>query len=199
MVSFLGIGFRVRFCLKRQCHCHFICLFKFGNPGPALVPWFTEEETETQRWQVPEVPLQVRARAGTRIGAWRPSLGSCPLGVPGPPSSSSGLCPGKGQLFSVSPQTPPFLMPVWITFRPVPSQALPKAWLPLLLVPGNPGALAVWQLRLGRALSRQLSNSGCLSRGRPVYPGQNPGRGCSFLPIPLAHPAPQHTNSAVPV
>lgn len=38
IISFPGIGFRVRFCLKRDCHCHFVCLFKFGNHGPALVP-----------------------------------------------------------------------------------------------------------------------------------------------------------------
>lgn len=105
---------------------------------------------------------------------------------------------GPNRSLCVSPQTPPFLMPVWITFQPVPSQALPEVWLPRLLVPGNPGALAVWRPRLGRSHSRQLSNSGCLGRGRPVYPGQSPGRGCSFHPMPLAHPAPQHTNSAVP-
>lgn len=51
--------------------------------------------------------------------------------------------------FSVSPPPPPCLTPVWITFSPVPSQALPEVWLPPLLVPGNPGALAVWQPRPG--------------------------------------------------
>lgn len=43
--------------------------------------------------------------------------------------------------FSVSPPPPPCLTPVWITFSPVPSQALLEVGLPPLLVPGNPGAL----------------------------------------------------------
>ena len=152
---------------------------------------------------MPDIPLKVRTGARTRIGSWRsslearPCLGRCPLGVPGPPSSSSGLCPGRANC-SISPPSRPFLMPIWITFSPVLSQAFPEVWLPLLSVPGNPGALAVWQPRPSRSHGRQFSNSGCLGRGRPVYPGQGPGRGCSFLPMPLDRPATQHTDSALP-
>lgn len=107
------------------------------------------------------------------------------------------MCQGlpPAPLDSVSPPPQPCLTPVWITFSPVPSQALPEVWLPPLLVPGNPGALAVWQPRPGQSHGRQLLNSGCLGRGRPVYPRQGPGPGCSFLPTPVAH----HTDSAVPV
>lgn len=95
MVSFLGIGFRVRFCLKTQCHCRFICLFKFGNPGPALVPWFTEEETETQRWQVPEVPLcKSGPEQGPELGpggpAWEAARWVCQGLPPAPLGSAQG-------------------------------------------------------------------------------------------------------------
>lgn len=116
----------------------------------------------------------------------------------GLPPVSLGSAQGRANCsLCVSPHAPPFLMPVWITFRPVPSQAPPEVWLPRLLGPGNPGALAVWRPRPGRSHSRQLSNSGCLGSGRPIDPGESPGIGCSFLPRPRAHPAPQHTDSAV--
>lgn len=108
----------------------------------------------------------------------------------GLPPAPLGSAPGRANCsLCVSPQAPPFLMPVWITFRPVPAAALPEVWLPRLLGPGNPGALAMGRPRLGWSHSRQLSNSGRLGRGRPVYKGQSPGRGCRFLPTPLTHSA----------
>lgn len=49
---------------------------------------------------------------------------------------------GPNRSLCVSPQTPPFLMPVWITFQPVPSQALPEVWLLGCL---SQGILGPWQ------------------------------------------------------
>lgn len=49
--------------------------------------------------------------------------------------------------------------------------------------------LGPWQCTLaslGLSNNRHLSNSGCLGRGRYVYLGQGPGRGCGFLPTPFA-------------
>lgn len=83
----------------------FFFFLTFGNHRSDTVLWFTGEETEAQRWQGPQVPLQVRTEAGTRTRSWRPSLearpclGSCPLGVPGPPSSSPGRCPRRAKCF----------------------------------------------------------------------------------------------------
>lgn len=118
----------------------FFFFLTFGNHRSATVLWFTGEETEAQRWQGPQVPLQVRTEAGTRTRSWRPGpaweaahwvcqgLRPAPLGAAQEGPSA----------FSVSPPPPPCLTPVWITFSPVPSQALPEVWLPPLLVPGNP-------------------------------------------------------------
>lgn len=103
-----------------------------------------------------------------------------PKAGPRPPAAPPGA--GPWRLAS----SPPFRKPVWITFRPVPSQALPEVWLPLCL---SQGILGPWQCG-GQAwpVPQQtvVKHSGCLGGGRPVYPGQGPGRGCRFLPRPLA-------------
>lgn len=94
---------------------------------------------------MPEAPLQASTRPGPELGsggqAWPAKLPAMwaraflqPLRAPAREGPTA-LC--------VSPPPPPFLTPVWITFRPVPSQVLSEVWLPLLLVPGNPRALAV--------------------------------------------------------
>lgn len=54
-------------------------------------------------------------------------------------------------------------------------------------------AAQAWSVRRQTVLKQWLSGP-----GRPVYPRQGPGRGGSFLPMPLVCPATQHTDSALP-
>lgn len=52
---------------------------------------------------------------------------------------------------------------------------------------------------LGQSNNRHFSNSGCLGRGRYVYLGQGPGRGCGFLPTPRTQPVVEYTDPTVPI
>lgn len=127
--------------------------------------------------------------------------GKLPIGYARASLSSSGLCPRKGQLLSLcfSPPPPPFLTPCLDNFLTCSFTSSLWGVAASTACPRESWVLGSLAAQVGRSHGRQWSNSGCLGRGRPVYPGQGPGRGCSFLPTPLALPATQHTDSAVPI
>lgn len=153
--SLYTIGFWVRFCLKKECHCLFFFFLRLETTDKPLSFGSQERKLRPRGGK----GLRSLCKSGPKLGL-EPDPGG-PAWRPGPSWEAAhwvcqGLRPaplGAAQegpsAFSVSPPPPPCLTPVWITFSPVPSQALPEVWLPPLLVPGNPGALAVWQPRPG--------------------------------------------------
>lgn len=115
--------------------------------------------------------------------------------MPGPPSSSSGRCPRRAKCFlclTTSSALPHACLDNFFTCSFTSSPRGVAASAACTREPWGLGSVAAQAWLVPR---RQLLNSGCLGRGRPVYPGQGPGRGCSFLPTPMAH----HTDSAVPI
>ena len=176
----------VRFSLKKECRCLFFffseawkpptspqsLIYRRGNRGPEVAsiwgPSASQDQSHDQNW----VPVA------------RPCPGNCPQGVPGPPSCSSWLCPGKGQLLCVPPPPLTFLVPVWVTFWPVPSHKLSLRRGCLCYL--SQGILGPW-LCDGPGLASPMADScqtgGCLGGQGNVYPGPGPGRGLQ-LPGP---------------